>query len=842
MALRVVTVVITEDSVKRAAADTGSRHMPYSASIAKISRPSVSGAVRRARLFEMLDNLRGTPVVWIAAPGGYGKTTLAASWLGTGKLHALWYRIDEGDSNLEAFFYYLGLAALKAAPRRKGSLPLLTSEFLPGINTFVRRYFESLFDRIRSSPIMLLDNYQEIPEDSPFHAILAGGLDAIPPGAQVIVLSRREPPSEFARLIANGRIQCLHGQDLRFTLEEFGELATMKGIDCSDGGMMLRIYERTGGWAAAVTLLIERRKREGKHDSAFDRVGGESLFSYFTGEIFGALEPGVQDFLLKTSFLPSVSPGVAESLTGHAGAGRLLSDMSRNSFFTDRHSESEYRYHPLFREYLQKKAEKAYTAEELAKLRARAAQILEQAGRIDDAAALYCAAESWDELLALTGKVIEGYLATGRSGVVEKWLSLIPKEHRDRNPWSLYWLGLCLQGRNPSASCALYERAFAIFEKNDDMEGAYLCWARLTEAVVNAWTDSRVLDRWIAWLDDRIGKGCPFPSEKAEADVAVSMIYILTHRRFDHPDINLWADRALSMTLSGPGRALRIKALIYTSQYYTFMGDRERIMPVLNEMRILNRRMGCQPLLSIQCALMEAAAHCWEDMSFEGVIGCAEEGISCAEKHDIHIFDHLLYQMCAAASLSKADLEHAALYLQKMACSIGTQFHALCHFDHLSTWYQFLRGDLGRALVHAESSLGKTLDSGMYYSEIISRHLMAQVLNRMGRHDEAEIHLLRLNDLALASRSPNFIFTTMLTQAQFALERGDLEQSASLLARAFRTGCEHSLFVPYYWWDPVAMNRLCSMALDRGIEVEYVNRLITLRGLKPEPKAPVPPK
>ena len=826
--------------MKRAAAEKEAVQARLSASIAKISKPSMPGAIRRARLLDALDSLRNVPILWIAAPGGSGKTTLAAGWLDARKLRALWYNIDEGDANLEDFFYYMGLAAGKTAPHRKGSLPLLTPEFLPGIRTFARRYFESLFDRLRGAPILLLDNYQEIPEGSPFHAVAAHGLEAVPPGMQVIVLSRKEPPEEFARLLANGMIRCLLWQDLQFTLEEFSGLACLKGIDFKgDDEALRRVYERTGGWAAAVTLFIENIRREGRLDSAFERVEAGQLFGYFAGEIFCSLEPDVQDFLLRTSFLPVISPDTAQALTGLPGSARILADMSRNSFFTDRNRESEYRYHPLFREFLQAQAEKTYTASGLSQARAKAAKILERAGYTDDAAALYGASASWDELIALTGAAIEGYLAAGRSSVVEQWLNLIPQQYWDRNPWICYWGGLCRQGRSPSESCDLYERAFRLFETTGDTEGTYRCWARFTEAVVNAWTDSKHLDRWIAWLDERIGSGDPFPSKEAEADVAVSMTYILTHRRMDHPDIASWVDRALSLTLRNPGRGLRIRALIYCSQYFTFMGDRERILTVLDEMKTINRSLGCRPLLSIQCYLMEAATHCWADMSCEKVVSCAEAGLACAEEHDIHFFDHLLYQMCVTASLNEADLDHAAGYLQKMACSIGMQFQASCQYDHLSAWYHILRGDPGRALIHAESSLEKTLEIGMYYSEIVSRHLMAQILHVMGRHEEAEIHLQRLSDLALASRSPYFFFTTGLTQAQFALERGDLEQSADLLARVLKTGRERSLFVPYYWWDPVAMSRLCAQALDSGIEVEYVKRLITQRGLKPAPEAPV---
>jgi len=52
-------------------------------------------------------------------PGRLRQTTLVASWLESRKLPSLWYRLDEGDADLATFFYYLGLAAKKAAPGTK---------------------------------------------------------------------------------------------------------------------------------------------------------------------------------------------------------------------------------------------------------------------------------------------------------------------------------------------------------------------------------------------------------------------------------------------------------------------------------------------------------------------------------------------------------------------------------------------------------------------------------------------------------------------------------------------------------------------------------------------------
>ena len=109
--------------------------------LAKLSCPSQADVVQRERLFSLIDKGRKRPITWVSSPAGSGKTTLVASWFDSRKNRSFWYQVDEGDGDLATFFYYMGLAAKKAAPRYKKPLPLLTPEYLLGIPTFTRRYF-----------------------------------------------------------------------------------------------------------------------------------------------------------------------------------------------------------------------------------------------------------------------------------------------------------------------------------------------------------------------------------------------------------------------------------------------------------------------------------------------------------------------------------------------------------------------------------------------------------------------------------------------------------------------------------------------------------------------------
>ena len=77
-----------------------------------------------------------------------GKTALVSGYIASRRLPCLWYKVDEADADLSTFFYYLGLAAAKAAPRKRNRLPLLTPERIPGLSVFARRYFEDLSSRL----------------------------------------------------------------------------------------------------------------------------------------------------------------------------------------------------------------------------------------------------------------------------------------------------------------------------------------------------------------------------------------------------------------------------------------------------------------------------------------------------------------------------------------------------------------------------------------------------------------------------------------------------------------------------------------------------------------------
>ena len=82
----------------------------------KLVPPSLrSGVVQRDRLLDHLAAAAWLPVTLIAAPAGFGKTTLLAQWVG--RLQSTrcgWVALDTGDRDVARFWSYV-VAALRAA-------------------------------------------------------------------------------------------------------------------------------------------------------------------------------------------------------------------------------------------------------------------------------------------------------------------------------------------------------------------------------------------------------------------------------------------------------------------------------------------------------------------------------------------------------------------------------------------------------------------------------------------------------------------------------------------------------------------------------------------------------
>src|ERR671925_1306668 len=179
--------------------------------------------VQRARLTDRLraDGGEGPRLVLVAAPAGFGKTTLLAQWLAAerSQRRVAWLALDPGDADLRLFLTHLAAAIQTVEPEAGvDALALLQA----GASTPRDAVLVSLIndlDVLAGPTVVALDDYHVI--DGPaVHEAVTFLVDNLPPHVTLAMTTRADPPLPLSRLRARGELVEVRAADLRFTADE----------------------------------------------------------------------------------------------------------------------------------------------------------------------------------------------------------------------------------------------------------------------------------------------------------------------------------------------------------------------------------------------------------------------------------------------------------------------------------------------------------------------------------------------------------------------------------------------------------------------------------------------
>jgi len=808
-----------------------------SSSLAKLARPALSRVFLRQRPFDLLDRLRQQPVIWISGPAGCGKTTLASSYIETRRLPFLWYRLDRGDGDPATFFYYLGLAAKKISPRAKTPLPLLTPEYRRGMSTFALRYFENLYQRLRSPSVLVFDNYHEVSPESSFHEIIYNGLSNIPEGLNVFLISRRDPPPALIGLEANHLMEILSWDEIRLTLEESSGIANARFKEKLSKKTLQQLHSLTDGWAVGLILLLERFKRERTGPPRIEKSMQEEISNYFSSEILNPMDPETQDFLLKTAFLPQMTESMVERLIENHQAGRTLHRLNQGNYFTEKRilDEPIYGYHPLFREFLLSRAGESFSKQSLSLLRRRAADILEEHGQVGSAARLLQEIRDWDTLIRLILKHAPLMHAQGRDSVFGKWLQSLPPELFETQPWLSYWMGSCRLFSNPAESRPYFEQAYRKMRVEKDTTGVFLAWSGMVDAVNLGYgfESFSVLDRYLQDLDELRQDYSVFPSPEIEVRVASTVIAALVLRQPDHPEIEAWVERVLILAKDPTLFNAKTQSLFFLAYYHNYRGNREKARLAIDQMRQLSQSPHASPFVKVMTLHIEAMHDCIFGLNRE-CLQAVRAGLELSQKTGVSFLYHGWFAFGGFAAFQMNDLNAGRGFLKQMAsCQPNLRPLDTTYYYLLQANEALLSGKVQQASLHAELALKIALDAGSPALTIRCLLVKARALHEIGKKPEAIKHLKQAADLSRRMKIEFGTFCCLFTKAQFEFDRGEERTARITLQKALSLGKERG-FMGIFIDRPTTTASVCMKALEAGIEVDYVRDMIRERNLMPE--------
>lgn len=814
------------------------KNKPTRASLAKLSPPRIPNVLLRERLFESLDRLSDYPVIWISAPGGFGKTVLAASYLQQSGRNSIWYQVDEGDSDPAAFFEFLDLALSYQLQGQSTSMPAFSPEYHQGIEAFSRHYSRILFEQIGENGLLVLDNFQSLQEDSLTHQAMRQFISEIPLGVNVLVLSRSDPGPEYLRFRANGSIALLDWNDIALNEKETEQVCQLR-INSAGKKEVRRIasdiHRVTRGWAAGMVLMLEQSSRlEIPHDLGQQENHG-LIFEYFAGEVFQQEPKETKEFLLKTALLPLFTIEIAEMLTKNPDAEDVLQGLTRRNFFTYRSASTAdaYEYHPLFREFLLSRIEIFFNVRELRKIQSHAGDLLVECDWLTEAATLYCQAKQWDKMSELVKRQGAELMRKGRHLLLRNWLQSFPLEYLEQHPWMEYWLGMSLQPVNTRDSRNHFIRVYEKFTHAGDRPGQLAAWSGIVETYIHDMSCFEDLDHWIQILEALL-EGAPLSLEtETDARVSVAMFTALMYRQPDHDRMSYWEDKVREIIFNTPDLTQRLGLGSQLLLYYTvWIGEIPKATVLL---KVLKQSMNLEEMDPLSLILWHSteATYWWKTGETTSCIASVRKGLEVASQFDVHVYDVLLLASGIYASCSQNRLDQAQAYLDQMESHLNrSRLVDVVHFHYLAAGLAIVRGELGIAREYAETALDAGHKSGALYPETLARLILALCLIRQGKLAEVVFHLSRISDLAERINSHSLSYLNRLVASEAAFSCREMERGIGFLKDAFEHERDLGRVYHGFWWDR-SLAENCIQALEQNLEVDFIQRLIRSHELIP---------
>lgn len=398
-------------------------------------RPNV---VSRARLIERLNAGLHRKLTLVAAPAGFGKSTLLSEWLAQCGRPVAWLSLDEGDHEPTRFLAYL-VAALQtiAPPIGAGIVALLQSSQPPRENAGREALLTALLNEISalSAPfVLVLDDY---------HAVDAGGLlgavdqmlsflvEHLPPQMHLVIATREDPPLPMARLRVRGQLTELRAADLRFTpAEAAGFLNQVMGLSLTDQEIVT-LEERTEGWIAGLQLAALSLQEHQDVPSFIQTFAGDHRYivDYLVEEVLKHQPTPVRHFLLQTAILDRLNGSLCDAITGQQEGNARLEALERGNFFVVPLDDKRhwYRYHHLFAEVLHAHLV-AEQPDQVATLHRRASEWYAHHGMAADAIRHALAARDFARAAELVELIVPAMRRSRQEVMLLGWLRALPDE------------------------------------------------------------------------------------------------------------------------------------------------------------------------------------------------------------------------------------------------------------------------------------------------------------------------------------------------------------------------------------------------------------------------------
>ena len=398
----------------------------------------------RERVTGLLKQSLNYPLTVLVAGTGYGKSTSILSFIDTLEIPVFWYTVSATDRDPQVFLANF-FTAFNQHGSKLGQEALRTHEVseVELIDSLVV-LTNTLSTQLGGPVLFVLDDFHAVTQSSEVMRLMNWLIEHQPPYLHLLIASRTVP--EFASLNqkrVKGQVLELGPEQLTFTPLEIRALFEHAYKVAIADTEVQALFDRTEGWAIVLQMIWQSLRTNpnanlGKllEDESFSRT---HLFEYLAEEVLDQQTPEVQNFLLRTSILSFLDSDLCDFLMDSQNSIDLLTELYRSSLFLEQLRPGFYRYHHIFRQFLQ--SHLSQSPELTRELHRKVASYLTAHEYWERAIAHLLSAGDYRQVAMLLNDLGSQMVQSGRYESLRYWIGEIPEEVQAQHPWIYFLLG-----------------------------------------------------------------------------------------------------------------------------------------------------------------------------------------------------------------------------------------------------------------------------------------------------------------------------------------------------------------------------------------------------------------
>ncbi len=536
--------------------------------------------ITRQRLLDTLNEVLDNKLMIIAAPAGYGKTSLLVDYFTRNEIPVCWYALDALDSDAERFIaHFIASINLRFPKFGRSSSSALNNASHDALNidSLVTTIINDAYENIREHFAIVLDDYHLVRESKLVDQFISRFIQDADENCHIVIASRTLLTlPDLPLMVARSQVSGMSFEELAFRPNEIQDILSQnfgRAITLEDAEQMA--YQ-TEGWITGLLLTTQATGKEVDSRLRVARVSGVGLYDYLAQQVFAQQPPEMQAFLMRSALLDEFDAESCQDVIG-ASLGltaenwdAYIDELLRGNLFVLQVGEERIwlRYHHLFRDFLRERMIRQ-RPDEAARIQDRLAGMYAARGDWDQAYTLFQRLGNNLALAAMTENAGPTMILRGRLDTLQTWLNALPVEMRAARPGLVSLLGaLAVMRGDPRQALTLFDQAIAALDPHASRD--QLAWALVRRA-----STCRLLGDY----------------QRAQQDIETALALTAGHP--DLTGVEAEALRSKGSLFYNQGKLVEALTWLNRAQdTYQVLHDQENVAKVLLEIGMMNEALG----------------------------------------------------------------------------------------------------------------------------------------------------------------------------------------------------------------------------------------------------------